>query len=52
MASGRLARTLLGALLLVIWELTLDPAMSARSPYWAWETLAPLPGAKRPTERR
>ena len=38
MVAGRLARMVLGSLLLVIWDLTLDPAMSALSPYWVWET--------------
>ena len=38
MVTGRLARLALGSLFLVIWDLTLDPAMSALSPYWVWET--------------
>ena len=37
MAGGRVARWALGALLLTTWDLTLDPAMSALSPYWVWE---------------
>ena len=38
MAGGRMAAWTLGALLLATWDLTLDPAMSALSPYWVWET--------------
>lgn len=38
MVGGRAARIALGSLLLVIWDLTLDPAMSALAPYWVWET--------------
>ena len=37
MVAGPLARAALGSLLLVIWDLTLDPAMSALAPYWVWE---------------
>ncbi len=37
MVAGRAARVALGALLLVVWDLTLDPAMSDLSPYWVWE---------------
>lgn len=38
MVGGRLAGWALGALLLTTWDLTLDPAMSALSPYWVWES--------------
>lgn len=34
----------LGAFLLTIWDLTLDPAMSELSPYWIWETPGPFYG--------
>lgn len=37
-------RWLLGACLLTIWDLTLDPAMSELSPYWRWETPGPFYG--------
>ena len=36
MVRGRLSRPALGAALLTIWDLTLDPAMSALTPYWVW----------------
>lgn len=38
MAGGRVGGWALGALLLTTWDLTLDPAMSALSPYWVWES--------------
>jgi uncharacterized membrane protein len=34
----------LGALGLVLWDLALDPAMSALTPYWRWEETGPYYG--------
>lgn len=42
---GRVAlRVVLGALGLVLWDLALDPAMSALTPYWRWEETGPYYG--------
>lgn len=42
---GRLMTRLgLGALGLVLWDLALDPAMSALTPYWRWEETGPYYG--------
>ena len=37
-------RVAVGALLLVAWDLALDPAMSALTPYWIWEESGPYYG--------
>lgn len=39
-----LRRLALGALGLVLWDLALDPAMSALTPYWRWEETGPYYG--------
>ncbi len=44
MATRRWARWGIGALLLTIWDLTLDPAMSSLTRYWVWETPGPYYG--------
>jgi len=36
--STRLTRIVLGSLLLLSWDLTLDPAMSSLTPFWIWES--------------
>ena len=38
LVGGRVARWMVGAALLTIWDLTLDPAMSDLTPYWVWES--------------
>ncbi|WP_419949727.1 carotenoid biosynthesis protein [Candidatus Palauibacter sp.] len=43
-ARGRLARWMLGAILLTTWDLTLDPAMSSLTSYWVWESAGPWYG--------
>ncbi len=35
--SARLWRILGGTLILVLWDVTLDPAMSYTTPFWVWE---------------
>jgi len=35
--SGRVARIIVGAILLLSWDLTLDPAMSFLTPFWLWD---------------
>jgi uncharacterized membrane protein len=42
--SGVLGRVLLGSLLLLAWDLTLDPAMSEATPYWVWGEVGPYYG--------
>jgi uncharacterized membrane protein len=42
--GGRWMRILLGAYLLTVWDLALDPAMSFLTPYWVWETKGPFYG--------
>lgn len=43
--SGRaLPRIVLASLLLVTWDLALDPAMSFLTPYWLWENSGPFYG--------
>jgi uncharacterized membrane protein len=42
--GGRWMRILLGAYLLTVWDLALDPAMSFLTPYWIWETTGPFYG--------
>jgi uncharacterized membrane protein len=42
--GGWWARILLGAYLLTVWDLALDPAMSYLTPYWVWETKGPFYG--------
>ncbi|MCY3630094.1 MAG: carotenoid biosynthesis protein [Rhodothermaceae bacterium] len=44
MASGKIMVWVLGAVLLTIWDLTLDPAMSDLTPYWRWDQLGPYYG--------
>ena len=39
-----LARVAVGSLWLVAWDLALDPAMSALTPYWVWEEPGPYYG--------
>ena len=34
--AGSIARISLGALFLLVWDLTLDPAMSYLAPFWLW----------------
>jgi putative membrane protein len=41
---GRLTTILLGSLLLVAWDLALDPAMSRLTPYWVWGSSGPYFG--------
>ena len=43
-ASGKIMVWILGAVLLTIWDLTLDPAMSDLTPYWRWENPGPYYG--------
>lgn len=40
----RLARILFASLLLMTWDLALDPAMSYLTPYWRWEDTGPYYG--------
>lgn len=40
----RLLRILFASLLLVTWDLALDPAMSYLTPYWRWEDTGPYYG--------
>lgn len=42
--STRSSRVLAGATWLVAWDLALDPAMSALTPYWRWEDTGPYYG--------
>ncbi len=42
--SSRSSRVLAGATWLVAWDLALDPAMSALTPYWRWEDTGPYYG--------
>lgn len=42
--SSRSPRVLAGAIWLVAWDLALDPAMSALTPYWRWEDSGPYYG--------
>ena len=35
--QGRLVTIILGSVLLMTWDLTLDPAMSHLTPFWIWE---------------
>ncbi len=44
MISGKILVWILGAVLLTIWDLTLDPAMSDLTPYWQWENSGPYYG--------
>ena len=39
-----LPRVLLASVLLVVWDLALDPAMSFLTPYWLWEQSGPFYG--------
>jgi putative membrane protein len=41
---GRLTTVLTGALLLIAWDLALDPAMSRLTPYWVWADVGPYFG--------
>jgi putative membrane protein len=43
-ARGPVARVLFAAALLVAWDLALDPAMSALTPYWIWAETGPYYG--------
>jgi putative membrane protein len=43
-ARGPVARILFAAALLVAWDLALDPAMSALTPYWIWAETGPYYG--------
>lgn len=43
-AGGLWGRVLLGAYLLTVWDLVLDPAMSYLTPYWVWESTGPFYG--------
>lgn len=42
--SGTLMPLILGAVLLTVWDLTLDPAMSQLTKYWIWEDTGPYYG--------
>lgn len=42
--SRALPRIVLASLLLVTWDLALDPAMSFLAPYWLWENTGPFYG--------
>lgn len=42
--SRRSSRVLVGAAWLVAWDLALDPAMSALTPYWRWAETGPYYG--------
>lgn len=44
MPGHALRRIALGAFLLVVWDLALDPAMSFLTPYWVWEDSGPYYG--------
>ena len=44
LVSGKVMVWILGAVLLTIWDLTLDPAMSELTPYWNWENPGPYYG--------
>jgi uncharacterized membrane protein len=43
-ARGPVARILFASALLVAWDLALDPAMSALTPYWIWSETGPYYG--------
>lgn len=43
-ARSRLTTVLVSALLLVAWDLALDPAMSRLTPYWVWGATGPYFG--------
>jgi uncharacterized membrane protein len=43
-AERSVARVGLASLVLLIWDLALDPAMSFATPYWAWEATGPYYG--------
>lgn len=43
-ARGPIARVLFASALLVAWDLALDPAMSALTPYWIWSETGPYYG--------
>jgi putative membrane protein len=42
--SSRVARIVLGAFILLSWDLVLDPAMSLATKYWIWGTTGPYYG--------
>lgn len=42
--SRWLLRAVLGAAWMVVWDLSLDPAMSFLTPYWRWESAGPWYG--------
>ena len=42
--SSKILTWILGATLLTVWDLTLDPAMSDLTPYWQWENPGPYYG--------
>lgn len=44
MISGPALQIVFAAILLTIWDLTLDPAMSDLTKYWVWETPGPYYG--------
>lgn len=44
LARGRVAHVALASGLLVAWDLALDPAMSALTPYWIWSESGPYYG--------